>query len=118
MLKKVDHIAICVKDVNVMADFFRKLGFEEVRRTDHHGGAVEVRLPGEDQILFEFTTLRSSENPGVNHIAFLVEDCQEAAEELKSQGVALDSEPHKVESSGRFIASFRDPYGFRLQITE
>ena len=118
MIRKVDHIAMSVPDPNIMADFFVNLGFEEVRRTDHHGGSVEVRLPGENQVLFEFTTLRSTENPGVNHIAFLVDNCAEVVAELKANDVKFDTEAHFVEASQRVIASFRDPLGFRLQVTE
>ncbi len=118
MLRRVDHVAMCVPDVDEMAEFFKKMGFEEVRRTDHHGGSVEVRLPGEDQVVFEFTKLGTTENPGVNHVAFLVDDCGAAVAELKGKGIKFDSEAHLVQASGRVIASFRDPHGFRLQVTE
>ena len=118
MLKRVDHIAISVPDVNQMAGFFERLGFEVIRRTDHHGGAVEVKLPGEHQVVFEFTTLRGTENPGVNHLAFRVDDCERAVADLQVQGLKFDSVAHKVPESGRIIASFRDPLGFRLQLTE
>ena len=118
MLERVDHIAITVQDVNQLAGFFKRLGFEEVRRTDHHGGAIEVKLPGEHQVILEFTTLRANENPGVNHIAFRVDDCAKAVAEIQAQGVKFDSGSHKVPESGRTIASFRDPLGFRLQLTE
>ncbi len=118
MLKRVDHIAITVPDVNAMAAFFTRLGFEEIRRTDHHGGAVEVKLPGEAQVVLEFTTLRANENPGVNHVAFQVDDCERAVSALEAKGVRFDAGAHKVPESGRVIASFRDPLGFRFQLTE
>ncbi len=118
MLQRVDHIAITVPDVSQMAAFFARLGFEEIRRTDHHGGAVEVKLPGENQVVIEFTTLRTTENPGVNHVAFLVEDCKKAVADLQAKGVKFESAAHLVPETGRVIASFRDPLGFRLQITE
>ncbi len=118
MLERVDHIAITVPDVNQMAAFFKHLGFQEVRRTDHHGGAVEVKLPGEGQVILEFTTLRANENPGVNHVAFRVADCEKAVTHLQARGIKFDSGAHKVPESGRVIASFRDPLGFRLQLTE
>ncbi len=118
MLQRVDHIAITVSDVNQMAAFFKQLGFEEIRRTDHHGGAVEVKLPGERQVVLEFTTLRATENPGVNHVAFLVDDCEKSVAALQAKGVKFDSVAHMVPETGRVIASFRDPQGFRLQLTE
>ncbi len=118
MLKRVDHIAITVRDVNEMAAFFSRLGFEEIRRTDHHGGAVEMKLPGDGQVVLELTTLRGTENPGVNHVAFQVDDCEQAVSALEAKGVRFDSGAHKVPESGRVVASFRDPLGFRFQLTE
>lgn len=118
MIRKVDHIAMCVPDVDEMAEFFKKMGFEEVRRTDHHGASVEVRLPGENQVVFEFTKLGTTEVPGVNHVAFQVDDCQAVVSQLKVEGIMFDSEAHLVQASGRVIASFRDHHGFRFQVTE
>ena len=54
----------------------------------------------------------------MNHIAFRVDDCAKAVAEIQAQGVKFDSGAHKVPESGRTIASFRDPLGFRLQLTE
>ena len=118
MLKRVDHIEIVVRDVNEMAEFFSKMGFEEIRRTEHHGGAVEMKLPGPDQVIFEFHTMEMQENPGVNHIAFLVEDSQGTVDELKSQGISFDKEAYLFKTTGRVLSNFRDPQGFRLQLTE
>lgn len=79
---------------------------------------MEVRLPGQDQVVFEFTAPRAGENSGVNHIAFLVDNCQEVVEDLKAKGIKFDDEAHFVVGSERVIASFRDPLGFRFQLTE
>jgi glyoxylase I family protein len=118
MIRRVDHIGVSVPDVEMMAEFFGGMGFEVVRRTDHHGGCVEMRLPGENQVLFEFTLLRGEEVPGVNHVALEVDDAAAMAADLKAKGVKFSDEAHKVAGSGRVVANFRDPLGFRLQLTE
>lgn len=118
MLKRVDHIEIVVRDVDEMAEFFRRMGFEEVRRTEHHGGAVEMKLPGPDQVIFEFHQMEMQENPGVNHIAFLVEDSEATVAELKAKGMKFDKGPYLFQTTGRILTNFRDPQGFRLQFAE
>lgn len=117
MLKRLDHIEIGVQDLEATVDFYRAMGFEELRRTDHHGLAVEMRLPG-DHVVFEFHTLQMTANPGINHIAFAAEDVPSDIAALKARGVRFDREALPVDETGRTVTNFRDPQGFRLQFTE
>lgn len=114
---RVDHIDIAVHDLDEHLRLFKAMGFEEIRRTEHYGGAVEVRLPG-DSVTFELHKLKMTDNPGVNHIAFAVEDSSAVVDQLKSAGVLFDREAELVQSTGRRTSNFRDPGGFRLQFTE
>jgi glyoxylase I family protein len=116
-VKRVDHIDIAVRDLDEYVALFTTMGFEELRRTEHYGGAVEVRLPG-DTVVFELHRVKMADNPGVNHIAFLVDDPQGTVESLKSIGVTFDREAELVQSTGRHTSNFRDPDGFRLQFTD
>jgi len=118
MIKGIDHLEVVTRDVEAMAEFLKKLGFKEVRRTDHHGLAIEVRPPGENQPVFELHAVAESYNPGINHIAFTVDDCQATFEQLKAKGIVFQSEPELIQSSGRIVASFRDPDGFRIQLAQ
>ena len=118
MLKRVDHIEIVVQDLDAMAGFFQSMGFEVIRRTEHHGGAVELKLPGPDQVIFELHTLEAEENPGINHIAFLVEDSPGTVAALRARGIEIDQEPFYFPATGRTLTNFRDPQGFRVQFTE
>ena len=118
MLKRVDHIEIVVQDLEAMAEFFQKMGFEVIRRTEHHGGAVELKLPGPDQVIFELHALEAEENPGINHIAFLVEDSHNTVVALRDKGIEFDKEPFYFPATGRTLTNFRDPQGFRVQFTE
>ncbi|MPY73079.1 MAG: hypothetical protein GEU87_02355 [Alphaproteobacteria bacterium] len=46
-------IELIVRDVEEFVAFFQKLGFEQIARTKHHGDAAELKLPGENQTIFE-----------------------------------------------------------------
>lgn len=114
-LVRLDHIEYIVKDVDAYVKFFEMLGLEVFRRTEHHHGSVEMKLPGENQVLVEIHKVENDENPGINHIAFLSDDIEEVAKRLDERGL-----PHKgpvfFEPTGRTLLSFRDPGGFRFQV--
>lgn len=117
MITGIDHIEICVADIDATAEFFKKLGFVEIRRTKHHGDAVELSLPGENQTVFEFHTGKEEEVPGLNHIAFRVDDVEAAVAELEEKGVKFITSVITAKSTGRKVANFRDPNYTRYQIT-
>ena len=58
------------------------------------------------------------ENPGVNHIAFRVDDVRAAHRELGVAGIEFDGPPELIPQTGRLIANFRDPDGWRLQFVD
>lgn len=118
MIKGIDHIEICVKDLDAAADFFTKMGFAEIGRTNHHGGAVELRVPGEQNILIEFHRGLPTETPGLNHIAFLVDDMQTTGAELTGKGIEFDAPPKTSLNRGCQMASLRDPAHMRYQLTD
>ncbi len=118
MVKRIDHIEIVVRDADEYIAFMEKLGFEVITRTVHHGGSAELKLPGEGQPIFEIHQVEGEENPGVNHIAFAVDDAQSAYEQLDSAGVAPLNPPNYVQSTGRLTVNLRDPDGFRMQLVD
>lgn len=118
MITGIDHIEIIVDDLDAYVDFFTKLGFKVLARTTHHGGSVEVQLPGENQPIFELHKVIGEENPGINHIAFRTSDVVKAHAELSGQGVRFASEPHHIASTGRTNANLRDPGGWRMQLVD
>jgi glyoxylase I family protein len=117
MLKRVDHIEFGVQDLEGTVDFYKSMGFEEVRRTDHHDLSVELKLPG-DHVVFEFHKLAMTANPGINHIAFAADDAPSDIAALKARGVTFDREALPVGETGRRVTNFRDPQGLRLQFAE
>ena len=118
MIQGIDHIELIVRDVDEFVDFYQKLGFKLLTRTSHHGGSAELQLPGPNQPIFEIHTVSGEENIGVNHIAFKVNNAQEAYNELSGKGIALERAPHFVEVTGRTNVNLRDPDGWRLQLVD
>ena len=123
MILGIDHIEIIVHDLDVHVAFYEKLGFQVLKRTTHHGGSVEVRLPGEHQLTIELHQVGAEEVCGVNHIAFGVHDVAASKEELLEKGIKFEHNPPKyggpvlAHSTGRWLANFRSPDGGRLQLT-
>ncbi len=118
MIQGIDHIELIVRDVDEFVDFYQKLGFKLLVRTSHHGGSAELQLPGPNQPIFEIHTVSGEENIGVNHIAFKVNNAQEAYNVLSGRGISLERAPHFVEVTGRTNVNLRDPDGWRLQLVD
>lgn len=118
MIRGIDHIELVVRDVDQFVDLFEKMGFEVILRTPHHGGSAEVKLPGEGQTIFELHSVEGEENPGVNHIAFTCDDVHETHKVMTEKGVFFEKAPFSVPATGRVIANFRDPDGWRLQLVD
>jgi glyoxylase I family protein len=115
VLGKIDHIEIEASDAEEMAEFLKKLGYEERRTTEHHGTSYELEPAEEDGPIFEIHTVEDEEVPGINHIAFAADDVENVAEELKDAGVERVVDPYYVDKTGRTICNFRDPDGRRFQ---
>jgi glyoxylase I family protein len=117
MITRIDHLEICVADIDAVAEFYKKLGFIEIRRTTHHGQAVELALPGENQVVFEFHTGKEEEVPGLNHIAFYVDNMEESVAEFEAKGIKFITPISTAKSTGRTTCNFRDPTHQRHQLT-
>ncbi len=118
MIRGIDHIELIVRDVDEFVEFFQGMGFELLQRTSHHGDSAELKLPGENQTVFEVHSVGGEEAIGVNHIAFKVDDVRQSYQELRGTGISFAGEPGLVAASGRTIANFRDPDGWRLQLVD
>lgn len=118
MIRGIDHIELIVRNLDETVDFFQKLGFALLTRTSHHGGSAEVQLPGPNQPIFEIHQVSGEENIGINHIAFRVDNAQQAYETLKGKGINMPRTPNFVPATGRTTVNFRDPDGWRLQLVD
>ena len=118
MLVGIDHIELVVKDVKQFVEFYKKLGFELLTWTDHHGGSAEMKLPGENQTIFEIHQVMTEENPGINHITFKSVDIDKTHADLVAKGVVFQKDVHPSPATGRKNALLRDPDGWRLQLSD
>lgn len=118
MIRGIDHIELIVRDVEEFVAFFEKLGFRLLTRTSHHGASAELQLPGDNQPIFEIHQVGGEENIGVNHIAFKVDNAQEAHAELQGKGLKSLRPPNYVAATGRTTVNFRDPDGWRMQLVD
>lgn len=116
MVKRVDHIELIVRDAEETHDFLTEIGMETVRETDHHGKSYEVKPKDQEKPIIELHTATGEENPGINHLAFEVDELEELTENLKDNGIQVDRESHLVESTGRVKSDIRDPDGRRVQL--
>jgi len=118
MIRGIDHIELIVRDVEQFVSFFQKLGFELVARTKHHGDAAEMKLPGENQTIFEIHQVGGEEVIGINHIALKVDNAKAAYEQLQGKGVGITRGPKFIEPTGRTTVELRDPDGWRFQFVD
>ena len=119
MIVGIDHIELIVRDVKKFVEFYQKLGFELLSWTEHHGGSAEMKLPGDNQPIFEIHTLTGEENPGINHISFRCENIDETYADLVAKGIdTFYRPPHASPSTGRKNVLLRDPDGWRLQLSD
>lgn len=113
MIKGIDHIDIAVDDIEATAAFFIALGCTEVRRSDHAGLSVELRLPGENQPIIELTGTHRPNGKifpaGVRHIALRSDDIKATHAALSAKGVTLDGQPKMT--NGRLLMNVIDPAG-------
>tara|TARA_Y100000588_G_scaffold59521_1_gene58431 strand:+ start:6396 stop:6767 length:372 start_codon:yes stop_codon:yes gene_type:complete len=119
MIKSVDHIDIGVQDIDASVDFFKKMGFQVVRQTEHGGAAVELQCPGsDDNPIIELHPVSDSRPQGIHHIAFKVDDINKTYESLLAQGLEFQSSPNYVPPTERWLASLFDPDGLKFQFVQ
>lgn len=115
MVKKIDHIAIAVNDINEVARFYTDIlkldlsGVEIVTEQKTKVGFLKigestielVQPASEDSPLVKFL---ETKGPGIHHICFEVDDIQATLDSLKQSGVRLIDEEAVTGSGGKKIA--------------
>jgi len=112
----VDHIHFVVRSLDEAIRFCKSIGLEFTEYTEHGGKSCMMRAPG-DNVLIELQEARNIDNPGLNHIAFLVDDLDTLCDELVEQGMEVDG-PLDNPKTGRRLATVRDPHGFLWQLVQ
>lgn len=131
MLKRIDHLGIAVKSIDVALKFYADtLGIEPngVEEVPEQQVRVAFLPIGDSKIeLLESTTEEgpiakhiAKRGEGIAHVAFLVEDLEKAMTDLKSKGARLLSEEPQVGAHGAKVAFIhpKDGHGVLIELCE
>ena len=95
---RIVHLALKVDEVEKTGEFYKKVfGFQDAETTKTRDHISRHMTDGE--IDFTFTHLSSKaagEGPCIHHFAIEVEDVAKAAEEIKSHGCDIVSDPRVI----------------------
>jgi methylmalonyl-CoA/ethylmalonyl-CoA epimerase len=114
-IKRIDHIAIVVEDIDTSLGFWRDalgLELEHLEEVPEQASIVAFLPSGESEVeLVEPTTDDSGiarylkkRGPGIHHICFEVEGIEAVLEDLKTKGVRLINEIPTTGAGGKRIA--------------
>jgi lactoylglutathione lyase len=127
MIKRIDHTAITVRNLERSIDFYtRLLGFsihremwlpeEKLRIVFLRLGDTILELFGVPEIRGEMIS-NVNEVVGYKHIALLVDNVDEEYERLARAGVSFNLPPTTIQDTVR-IAFFNDPDGMDIELIE
>ena len=131
MIKRIDHIAIVVDDLDGALTFWRDtLGLElaQVEAVPEQQSTVAFLPAGESEVeLVRPTTTTSGvarflskRGPGIHHICFEVDDIAATLADLKARGVRLIDEIPQIGAGGKQIAFIHpeSAYGVLIELYE
>jgi methylmalonyl-CoA/ethylmalonyl-CoA epimerase len=114
-IKRIDHIAIVVEDIEKTLEFWRDalgLRLADVEEVPEQKSQVAFLPVGESEVELVRPTTDDSgvakylqkRGPGMHHICFEVDDITGALEQLKTRGVRLINETPVPGAGGKQIA--------------
>ncbi len=125
-VRKVDHITINTKDIAASIAFYGGvLGFRQMETVPFDGfSLVYFEIPGGGRMeLFDYggtnpRSKRQEEEDGLRHLAFNVDNVDEAERYLKSKGVTITMSATDLPSLGSRAILFLDPNGVTLEFCQ
>ena len=125
MLKKTHHVAIICSNYEKAIEFYvKKLGFCLIREVNRPQQQDMLIMLESGQIVLELfiksnapARVDAPEAMGLRHLAFRVENMDEAVEWLRSRGVETEPVRNDTINGGRFTF-FKDPDGLPLELHE
>ena len=114
----VRMIGLYVTGLDSCVDFYRALGIP--LKVDAHGSYHHAEHSFQDPYFhFALFPAETEEQVSRAHVAFLVEDCEEATRHAAAGGGVIAEPPSPVEYSGGGITStVRDPSGNTVELFE
>ena len=125
MLHRQHHIAIICSDWEQAREFYvNKLGFELIREAYRPAQEDYLRMLRLGETTIEIfikpdypERVNNPEAKGLRHLAFRVDNAEEAAAWLNSRGIATEPIREDLVNGGKFTF-FKDPDGLPLEIHE
>ena len=119
----IDHVSLNVKDIRASTEFYGKvLGFRQMETVPFDGfSLVYFQIPGGGRLeLFDYggknpAAQRDDTEAGLRHLAFEVDDVDEAARRLAAAGVKITLPPTDLPTLGSRATLFLDPNGVTLE---
>ena len=142
LLKKIDHINIVVKELEMVKEFFLSLGFELQDQSRLKGDwisqtvgldnvdaeYVRLTLPDDSMSLelisFKSPPINKIESPdkantqGFRHLAFQVQNIEKTVTALKDKGIEPFSPIQEFTKTGKKLIYFRGPEGILLELAQ
>lgn len=122
-MSELIHTCYRIGDIDRSVDFYRRLGFEELRRLPIRDEAINVfmGLPGDGprlELTYNFGVDSYDLGTGYNHIAVTVDDLDATLARLSEQGIEPEKPPYRVREGGSRLCFVRDPDGYRIELIE
>ncbi len=122
-MSKLIHTCYRITDIDRSVEFYKQLGFEELRRMPIGDEAVNIfmGLPGDGERLeltYNFGVDSYELGTGYGHIALSVDDLDATLGRLSSVGITPEREPYRVNGNGSRICFVRDPDEYRIELIE
>jgi len=122
-VKGIDHVSLNVKDIRASTQFYGKvLGFRQLETVPFDGfSLVYFQIPGGGRLeLFDYGGKnpaggRDETEAGLRHLAFEVDDVDEAERSLRAQGVKITLAATDLPTLGSRAILFLDPNGVTLE---
>ena len=119
----INHVSLNVKDIKASTEFYGKvLGFHQMETVPFDGfSLVYFQIPGGGRLeLFDYggknpAAQRDDTEAGLRHLAFEVDDVDEAARRLAAAGVKITLPPTDLPTLGSRAILFLDPNGVTLE---
>lgn len=125
MIKKMEHIALIVKDLEESIEYYSNMFDFTLRTKGDNGKRYMAFLHHEHLPQFEIELIQDkhqtttySEVGVVNHLAFTVDNMEEAIEYYQNKGVKFHSDKPNIAIDGAKVIFFNGPNGELLQLVQ